>query len=133
MLINIIITGASGSGKTHTACTLGMETCRQRFKTKYIRLPDLPLELEMARMQNSYRKILMKYVGPKLLILDEWLLLKPTEVEQHDILELLHVQRKKSSTIFCSQYHDYGWYDQFSGNDSSLAEAILGRIEHAAY
>ena len=133
MLINIIITGASGSGKTHTACALGMETCKQRFKTKYIRLPDLPLELEMARMQNSYRKILMKYVGPKLLILDEWLLLKPTEVEQHDILELLHVQRKKSSTIFCSQYHDYGWYDQFSGNDSSLAEAILGRIEHAAY
>lgn len=63
--------GASGSGKTHMACALGMEACKQRFKTKYIRRPDLPLELEMARMQNSYKKILMKYVGPKLLILDE--------------------------------------------------------------
>ena len=75
----------------------------------------------------------MKYVGSKLLILDEWLLLKPTEVEQHDILELLHVRRKKSSTIFCSQYHASGWYDQLGGNDSPLAEAILDRIEHAAY
>ena len=53
------------------ACALGMEACKQRFKTKYVRLPDLLLELEMARMQNSYKKILMKYVGPKLLILDE--------------------------------------------------------------
>ena len=124
--------GASGSGKTHMACALGMEACKQRFKTKYIRLPDLQLELEMARMQNSHKKILMKYVGPKLLILDKWLLLKSTEVEQHDILELLHVRRKKSSTIFCSQYRDRGWYDQPGGDDSPLAEAIPDCIEHAA-
>ena len=71
MLIHKPITGASGSGKAHMVCALGMEACKQRFKTKYIRLPDLQLELEMARMQNSYKKILMKYVGPKLLILDE--------------------------------------------------------------
>ena len=75
------------------------------------------LELEIARIQNNYKKILMKYAHPKLLILDEWLLLKPTEVEQHDILELLHVCRKKSSTIFCSQYHDSGWYDQLGGDE----------------
>ena len=118
MLIHKPITGASGSGKTHIACALGMEACKQRFKTKYIRLPDLQLELEMARMQNSHKKILMKYVDPKLLILDKWLLLKPTEVEQHDILELLHVRRKKSSTIFCSQHRDRGWYDQPGGDDS---------------
>lgn len=115
------------------ACALGMETCKQRFKTKYIRLPDLLLELEMARMQNGCKKILMKYVGPKLPILDEWPLLKPAEVEQCDIGELLHVRRKKSSTIFCSQYHDIGWYDQLGGDDSPLAEAILDRIEYAAY
>ncbi|MBQ3814330.1 MAG: hypothetical protein II841_12340, partial [Bacteroidales bacterium] len=47
------------------------------------------------------------------------------EMEQHDILELLHARRKKSSTIFCSQYHDSGWYDQLGGDDSPLAEAIL--------
>ena len=96
------------------ACALGMEACKQRFKTKYIRLPDLLLDLEIARTENNYRKVMMKYANPRLLILDKWLLLKPTETEQHDILELLHARRKASSTIFCSQYHDSGWYDQLA-------------------
>ena len=53
--------------------------------------------------------------------------------EQHDILELLHRRRKRSSTIFCSQYEDTGWYDQLGGDDSLLAEAILDRIKYDAY
>ena len=71
--------------------------------------------------------------NPVLLIIDEWLLLKPTEIEQHDIRELLHRRRKKSSTIFCSQYHHSGWYDQLGGDDSPLAEAIIDRIKHDSY
>ena len=71
-----------------------MEACKQRYKTKYVRLPDLLLELDMARSEGIYKKVLAKYAKPVLLILDEWLLLKPTETEQHDILELLHQRRK---------------------------------------
>jgi len=59
--------------------------------------------------------------------------LKPKNSEQQDILELLHRRRKKSSTIFCSQYHQDGWYDQSSGDDSPLAEAILDGIKHESY
>ena len=92
---NIFITGATGSGKTYMACALGMEACKQRFKTKYIRLLDPLLELEMARMQNSYKKVPMKYANPKLLILDEWLLLKPTEVEQHERPQKILCNRPK--------------------------------------
>lgn len=130
---NIFITGATGSGKTYMACAFGMEACKQRYKTKYVRLPDMLLELEMARTDGTYRKVQGKYANPVLLIIDEWLLLKPTETEQHDILELLHRRRKKSSTIFCSQYDPSGWYDQLGGDDSPLAEAILDRIKHDAY
>ena len=130
---NIFITGATGSGKTYMACAFGMEACKQRYKTKYVRLPDLLLELDMARSEGIYKKVLAKYAKPVLLILDEWLLLKPTETEQHNILELLHQRRKISSTIFCSQYEPAGWYDQLGGNESPLAEAILDRIKHDAY
>ena len=91
---NIFITGATGSGKTYMACAFGMEACKQRYKTKYVRLPDLLLELDMARSEGNYKKVLAKYARPVLLIIDEWLLLKPTESEQHDILELLHQRRK---------------------------------------
>ena len=130
---NLFITGATGSGKTYMACAFGMEACKRRYTTKYVRLPDLLLELEMARNDGTYKKVQSKYANPILLIIDEWLLLKPTASEQHDILELLHRRRKKSSTIFCSQYDCNGWFDQLGGDDSPLAEAILDRIKHDAY
>ena len=130
---NLFITGATGSGKTYLACAFGMEACKQRYKTMYIRLPDLLLDLDVARSDGSYKKTMAKYTNPVLLILDEWLLLKPCEAEQHDILELLHRRRRRSSTIFCSQYDSDGWYEQLGGSNSPLAEAILDRIKHDAY
>lgn len=130
---NLFITGATGSGKTYMACAFGMEACKQRFRTRYVRLPELLMDLEMARNDGTYKKVQAKYANLVLLIIDEWLLLKPNESEQHDILELLHRRRRNSSTIFCSQYDSSGWYEQLGGDDSPLAEAILDRIKHDAY
>ena len=50
-----------------------------------------------------------QYSNLLILILDEWLLLKPTDSEQRNIFELLHQRRKKLSTIFCSQYEFEEW------------------------
>ena len=130
---NIFVTGATGSGKTYMACAFGMEACKQYYTTKYARLPDLLIDLEMARNDGTYKKVMAKYANPLLLIIDEWLLLKPNENERKDIFELLHRRRKKSSTLFCSQYRAEGWYEQLGGNDGPLADAILDRIVHDAY
>lgn len=86
------------------ACAFGMEACKQYYTVKYVRLTDLLIDLEVARDQNNYRKVLAKYANPVVLVIDEWLLLKPTPSEQKDIFELIHKRRKNSSTIFCSQY-----------------------------
>lgn len=130
---NLFITGATGCGKTYMSCAFGMEVCKQYYNTKYVRLPDLLIDLEMSRNEGTYKKVMSKYANPVLLIIDEWLLLKPSENEQKDIFELLHWRRKKSSTIFCSQYRSEGWYDQLGGSDSPLSDAILDRIVHDAY
>lgn len=130
---NIFITGATGSGKTYLANAFGMEACKQFYKTQYVRLPDLLIDLEYSRNEGSFKKILTKYAKPVLLIIDEWLLLKPSPSESKDIFELLHQRRKKSSTIFCSQYKEQGWYEQLGGDDSPIADAILDRIVHDAY
>jgi DNA replication protein DnaC len=110
-----------------------MEACKHFYNTKYVRMPDLLLDLKMAREENYFKKTLGKYANPTLLILDEWLLLTPDEYEQQCIFELLHRRRKKSSTIFCSQYCKEGWYDQLGGSASPLADAILDRIIHNRY
>ena len=130
---NLFITGATGSGKTYMSCAFGMEACKQYYNTKYVRLPDLLIDLEMSRNEGTYKKVMAKYANPLLLIIDEWLLLKPTDNEQKDIFELLHRRRKKSSTIFCSQYLQEGWYEQLGGESSPLADAILDRIVYDAY
>ena len=67
---------------------LAWEPVSQYYNTRYIRLLDLLIGLEMARVDGTYRKVMAKYANLLVLILDEWLLLKPTEVEQKDILSL---------------------------------------------
>ena len=107
---NIFITGATGSGKTYMACAFGMEACKQYFSVKYVRLPDLLIDLEAAMQDGNYQKTLEKYTKPTLLILDEWLLMKLSESESKHVFELIHKRRKRSSTIFCSQFREAGWY-----------------------
>ena len=130
---NIFITGATGSDKTYMACAFGMEACKQYFTVRYVRLPDLLLELEAASNDGNFIKILSKYTKPLLLIIDEWLLLKLSESESKNLFELIHKRRKKSSTIFCSQFREEGWYERLGGDDNPLADAIMDRIVYDAY
>ena len=96
-------------------------------------MPDLLMDLDIARTEGSYRKVMAKYSNPVLLILDEWMIMKPTEAEQKYIFELLHRRRKKSSTIFCSQYVFEECYDQLGGEASPLADAIIDCIANDSY
>lgn len=130
--LNVFITGATGCGKTYLACALGMEACKQFYTTRYVRLPDLLFEMGLARSSNSTKRALQQYLHPKLLILDEWLLVKCPPEAQYDLMELIHYRTKSSSTIFCSQFHVEGWYNQLGGA-SPLADAIMDRIVHSAY
>ena len=130
---NIFITGATGSGKTYMACAFGMEACKQYFSVKYVRLPDLLIDLEAAMHDGNYQKVLEKYTKPTLLILDEWLLMKLSESESKHVFELIHKRRRRSSTIFCSQFREAGWYERLGGNDNPLADAIMDRITYDSY
>ena len=130
---NIFITGATGSGKSYLACAFGMEACKHYYTVRYIRVPDLLLELQSARDSGRFKEVLKKYTNPVLLILDEWLLMKVSEEDSANLLELIHKRRKHSSTIFCSQYREEEWYEKFGGKDNPLTDAIMDRIAFDSY
>lgn len=123
---NILIIGATGSGKSYLASAFGIQACNAGLKVKYVRLPDLLSELEVARLQGNYRRVIKKYTNVDLLIMDEWLLVNTSNIEQQDILEILEKRYRIHSTIFCSQFEVGGWHQKL-GN-GALADAILDRI-----
>ena len=108
-----------------------MEACKRYYSVKYVRVPDLLLDLQEARDEGRFKDALKKYINPTLLILDEWLLMRVTEKDSANLLELIHKRRKHSSTIFCSQFDIPGWPEKLA--DPLLADAICDRIVHDAY
>ena len=71
---NVIILGATGSGKSYIGCALGMEACKRFYSVRYVRLPDLLTELTIARGEGTIKKLLIQYQKVNLLILDAGLL-----------------------------------------------------------
>jgi DNA replication protein DnaC len=128
---NIIILGATGSGKTYMANAFGMTASRNFISVRYARLPDLLGELAVARTEGNYQKVIKNFKQVKLLILDEWLLYPLKESETRDLLEIAEARYKKASTIFCSQFEVADWY--YKIGEPTLADAICDRIVHDSY
>ena len=92
--------GSHRCRKTYLACALGMAASRSFYSVRYIRLPDLLVEISVARANGTYRDYMKKLRKEKLLILDEWLLYPLKEAEARDVLELVEARNKVASTIF---------------------------------
>lgn len=128
---NLMLLGASGSGKTWIACAFGVKAAQNFYTVRYIRLPDLLGELAIAKAEGTYRKILKQLTGVQLLIIDEWLLYDLKDSDVRDILEIVDRRHKRVSTIFCSQYDTGGWHEKLG--EPTIADAICDRIVHDSY
>lgn len=128
---NVMLLGATGSGKTFLACALGMAAARNFLSVKYVRLPELLVELSIARNNGTFPKVIQQFKKPALLIIDEWLLYPLKETEARDLLEISEARYKKASTIFCSQFDIPGWREKIG--DPIMADAICDRIVHDSY
>lgn len=128
---NVIVQGATGSGKTYIANALGVAAIRRFYPVKYIRLPDLLCDLQTARATGTFRSAVNAYAKQHLLILDEWLLYPLDEEASRDLLEIVERRYHTASTILCSQFSIQSWYDKIP--NPLLAEAVCDRIAHDAY
>jgi len=128
---NVVVQGATGSGKTYIATALGVAAIRQFYQVKYIRLPDLLCDLQTARAMETFRTVVNNYAKIRVLILDEWLLYPLSEEESRDLLEIAERRYHTATTILCSQFTVSGWFDKIP--NPLLADAVCDRIAHDAY
>ena len=128
---NLIITGATGVGKSYLACAFGQKACREGYTTAYHRVSRLFEELSLAKGDGRYVKLLKSLSKTDLLILDDYGLFKLNQEQCHDLLEILEDRYELRSTLVTSQLPLKHWHEQIG--DPTLADAIMDRLVHNAY
>jgi DNA replication protein DnaC len=69
---NVIITGATGTGKSYVACALAQQACRRGYRALYRRMPRLLEELALAHADGTYTRLLGRFAKIDVLVLDDW-------------------------------------------------------------
>jgi DNA replication protein DnaC len=128
---NLLITGATGCGKSFVACAVANAALRQGHTALYWRTPRLSEELARGRADGRYVRILAGLARVSLLILDDFLL-TPAPVEIcRDLLEVIEDRTERRSTLIVSQMPVDKWLTAMA--DPTLGEAILDRLCQAAH
>jgi DNA replication protein DnaC len=69
--LNLIITGESGTGKSHIAQSFALIACGKDIRTRYTTCPDMLNTLFASLADHSLERVLRRYTGPELLVIDD--------------------------------------------------------------
>jgi len=128
---NIIFIGKSGTGKTHLATALGMEACSQGVRTRFVTGCGLANELIEARDEKILGRVINRYAGYGLLIIDE-LGYVPFSKEGAELLFQVLAERHERKSVIITSNMGFGDWTQIFG-DPNLTAALLDRITHKAH
>lgn len=127
----ILITGATGCGKSFITSALGHHACAQGFKVAYFNFQKLLQKTKMARLEGTIHQLLQKINKADLLILDDFGLVHLEKQHQLDLMEIIEDRHARASTIIASQLPVASWFDIIG--EATIADAILDRLVHTSY
>jgi DNA replication protein DnaC len=128
---NVIFLGKSGTGKTHLATALGMEACTSGYRTRFVTGCGLANELIEARDEKILSRVIKRYAGYSLLIIDE-LGYVPFSREGAELLFQVLAERHEKRPVIITTNMGFGDWTQIFG-DPNLTGALLDRITHKAH
>lgn len=123
---NILISGATGAGKSFLACALGHQACVMGYKTLYLNLNRFTEKIMIAKLDGSFVKLLNQLDKASLLILDDFGLAPMDQNTRLALLQILEDRYNKKSIIIGSQLPINKWHDYIA--EPTLANAIMDRL-----
>jgi len=122
----ILITGATGSGKSWLACALAQYACRRGQSALYLRTPRLAEDLRILHGNGSFARWLAALKRTDVLLLDDWGLAALDGPTRSDLLELIDDRAGTHATIVTSQLPVEHWHAWIG--EATIADAILDRL-----
>lgn len=128
---DLIITGKTGTGKSHILKALGLRACEQAVRIRYARCVDLLDDLHAGLADGTYPRRLKTWMRPALLIIDDVGLgqvrKRPDEpTAAHTLYNIIDRRHGESSTAITSNIDLSDW-GRYLG-DATLTAAILDRL-----
>lgn len=128
---NLIITGATGTGKSYLAQALGHQACIMLMKTKYYNTARLMDLFKMFRLEGNYSKGLKDLENTDLLILDDFGLNAFDNQARQTLMDVVESIYDRKSIIISSQVPVSAWHDLIG--EGTIADAILDRVVHSSH
>ncbi len=123
---NILITGATGCGKSYLACAIGRQACLLGYKTIYWGMLRFSQKIQQSKLDGTFMKFLDTINKFHLIIIDDFGLVPMNNDLIVSLLQILEDRYQKKATILASQLPFEKWYEYL--NDKTLADAIMDRL-----
>jgi len=128
---SLIMTGATGSGKTWLACAFGNQCARKGYSVKFWRLLHLLDELTEARNRGTIRRLRKRISKIRFLIVDDWGAPAMNDDDRREILEIVDDRVDRGGLLITSQRPVDQWHAYIG--EPNIADAILDRIIHSSH
>jgi DNA replication protein DnaC len=128
---NVLLTGATGTGKSYIAQSIGIHACEFKYKVIYFTMNELKIEMEMQQMKGTLNHWIKKLQQANVLILDDFGLAPITDGIKQLLMNVIDFKYQKSTIIISSQIPVSKWHDLF--NEPTIADAIMDRIVHNSH
>src|ERR1035437_2525410 len=130
--VAVLISGRTGTGKSHLAQALGHAAARQGHEVLFLTQTELLTSLRSAHATGTYARRFQYLARVALLIIDDFGLKPIRTPDDEDFHDLICERYERTATIVTSNLADDEWSVAFPSN-KMLGAATLDRLRHGAY